>query len=400
MAQPLSAFESGSTIEKRHRRGPRPSKNSSGGFTKQSEDPIAFGDWHPSLEEAMQQAVRFRMERDAAILDRQHAFDALRDLQAASARSADGSGIGTAHHVPPSAFTAELLRKDALIEQASREFSQLVGQRERDHADSIATHMRCTSELLAAERNIRAAEVRAHESNTAVERLTRAAEIRAHESNTALAAARHDLAAANSQAEHATELLKETRAKLCDADKAFVAQRALRRAAEINLQKAEHSISTLLRELRAADRADPALRKAPPANSPSSTATPSTASGPQPPSIPSRDSGTSFFHSLALPYWNGVYLDEDIRRRLREFPLAGATEASSDDDQDQNSGLSSCSHASSTRRRFARSPNLADGASSSSAAKRRSSGPESPANGFGDERRAAAGPTKTGLRDA
>ena len=125
MAQPLSAFESGSTIEKRHRRGPRPSKNSSGGFTKQSEDPIAFGDWHPSLEEAMQQAVRFRMERDAAILDRQHAFDALRDLQAASARSADGSGIGTAHHVPPSAFTAELLRKDALIEQASREFSQL-----------------------------------------------------------------------------------------------------------------------------------------------------------------------------------------------------------------------------------------------------------------------------------
>ena len=146
MAQPLSAFESGSTIEKRHRRGPRPSKNSSGGLTKQSEDPIALGDWHPSLEEAMQQAVRFRMERDAAILDRQHAFDALRDLQAASARSADGSGIGTAHHVPPSAFTAELLRKDALIEQASREFSQLVGQRERDHADSIATHMRCTSD--------------------------------------------------------------------------------------------------------------------------------------------------------------------------------------------------------------------------------------------------------------
>ena len=98
MAQLLSAFESGSTIEKRHRRGPRPSKNSSGGFTKQSEDPIAFGDWHPSLEEAMQQAVRFRMERDAAILDRQHAFDALRDLQAASARLKDCDG-------PPHNFT-------------------------------------------------------------------------------------------------------------------------------------------------------------------------------------------------------------------------------------------------------------------------------------------------------
>ena len=399
MAQPLSAFETDRTV-KPPRRGPRSEKNRSGGFPRQAEDSIAIEDWHPSLEEAMHQAVRFRMERDAAIIDRQHAFDALRDLQAASARSADGSGIGMAHHVPPSAFTAELLKRDALIEQASREFSQLVGQRERDHADSIANHMRCTSELLAAERNIRAAEARAHESNTAVERLTRAAEIRAHESNTALAAARHDLAAANTQAEHATELLKETRAKLCDADKAFVAQRALRRAAEINLQKAEHNISTLLLELRAAERADPALRKTPLAHSSSSTATSSTASGPQLPPTPSRDSGTSFFHSLDLPDRNGVYLDEDSRHRLREVSLARAKEASSDDEHDQNSGQSSCSHASSTRHRPERSTNLADGASSSSTTKRRSSGSESPANSFGGERRAAAGSTRTGFRNA
>jgi hypothetical protein len=95
MAQPLSAFETDRTV-KPPRRGPRSEKNRSGGFPRQAEDSIAIEDWHPSLEEAMHQAVRFRMERDAAIIDRQHAFDALRDLQAASARSADGPGIGCA----------------------------------------------------------------------------------------------------------------------------------------------------------------------------------------------------------------------------------------------------------------------------------------------------------------
>ena len=120
------ALDSDRSDERRHRRGPR-------GGTKHPEIPTAASDWNPSLEEAKQQAVRFRMERDVALVERQHALDALKDLQAASARATEGAGIGMAHHVPPSAFTAELLKRDALIEQASREFQYLVNLRESDH---------------------------------------------------------------------------------------------------------------------------------------------------------------------------------------------------------------------------------------------------------------------------
>lgn len=388
------ALDSDRSDERRHRRGPR-------GGTKHPEIPTAASDWNPSLEEAKQQAVRFRMERDVALVERQHALDALKDLQAASARATEGAGIGMAHHVPPSAFTAELLKRDALIEQASREFRYLVNLRESDHTERVELHTRCTADLLAAEKCIRAAETRAHEFETAAERITRSAETRAHESDTALAAVRNDLSAANTQAAHTTELLNETRAKLGDADKAFVAQRALRRAAEINLQKAEHSIGTLLHELRAAERAHPAPREKLSSANPTARATTTrTTPGPQPPSaVPC--AATSAFRSFAPPDSNGLYLPEDIRLSLRDFkfPPAGSKESSSDDEHGRDSGLSPCSHASSNGRRSERSPGFADEASSSSAAKRRPSDPGSPASSFNAERW-AAGPVGANLRDA
>ena len=176
-----------------------------------------------AIVDANARAALFETDRNLALVDAHHARAALHGLQSAAARAAAaGSTAGAFTFVapPPDPFTAELLKKDALIERWSLAFHDLSLARDRDSAD--------TRDLLRrADHHTRDAEARA--ALLAVE----------------LSATQRDLAASRAGAELLAKELRQARRDL--AARGSHDQRDTRRAAGPALSERAKAAARLAR---------------------------------------------------------------------------------------------------------------------------------------------------------
>jgi hypothetical protein len=115
--QPLTAHEPG-------RQNPRRTRKHPGRSADTAHEPAACF----SAKDAVARADRYLRERDAVILEHRHLLDTVNDIKGVAERFSTGGGAdaGFTYAPPPDPFTAELLKRDALITQWSLAYRDAV----------------------------------------------------------------------------------------------------------------------------------------------------------------------------------------------------------------------------------------------------------------------------------
>ena len=112
-----------------------------------STDPVSAA--RPTHDDVGARLDRLTHERDAALLERVHLLDTVNDLKAAALRHSAGGGGGAIFNYapPPDVFTAELLKRDTLVEQWSRAYRDAVDAHNAERAKDSAELRTMRSEL-------------------------------------------------------------------------------------------------------------------------------------------------------------------------------------------------------------------------------------------------------------
>ena len=295
-----------------------------------------------AIVDANARAALFETDRNLALVDAHHARAALHGLQSAAARAA-GSTAGAFTFVapPPDPFTAELLKKDALIERWSLAFHDLSIARDRDFADT-------RDQLRRADRHTRDAEARA--GLLAVE----------------LSATQRDLAASRAGAELLAKELRQARRDL--AARGSHDQHDTRRAAGAALSDRAKAAARLARFQQENLKATQGLTIP-------SAADLLNALGPLPPQIPAASAPG---HPPRLGA-NNTYLSDEHRTLLLQKPPDSDSD-SPGEEPSTGHGSPAASHTSSVKRRDSCAAHSSDGSSPVSSRRRH----DSPAADFED----------------
>ena len=293
-----------------------------------------------TVADANDRAEFYKAERDKALLQANHAYDALRDVQQATTRAAAvgvASGSCTFIPPPPDPYAAELLKRDTLIESWSRAFHDMVISRDRDISDIRSELHRAVN--------------------------------RANDLADTLIAAQRDLNTARIVARQTAEKITVERAKLRIAEQTARDQRDKRRLAEAlavehNTARAQAETRLTMLQLEHGETGHARTRHRPTA----ATGTPGkTTSAPIP--------APSVFCSSSRTDSEASSLDDVSRRRLL---CVAYRQESPDDGSGGEPGSPSGSYSSSARRGEGRIPYSPEGSSPPNNRQRR----ESPADDF------------------